>query len=153
MSAVALAISTLPLAVSAALALAGICIASQTPVAMPPADQFVAIAHRTRLRIATGPAELFRALPIAFAQLFAAIASILDLVLGRVVDQPQLERIDVRRVGELIHRAFDGIGAFRSARRTHVARGILIELDKPLTELAVCAFVEQARPVDQIPLE
>jgi hypothetical protein len=35
MSAVALAISTLPLAVSTALALAGICIASQTPVAMP----------------------------------------------------------------------------------------------------------------------
>src|SRR5262245_19595457 len=118
-----------------------------------PADQFVAIAHRTRLRIATGPAEFFRALSIAFAQLFAAIASILDLVLVRVVDQPQFERIDVRRIGELIHRAFDGIGAFRSARCTHVAGGILIELDEPLTELAVCAFVEQARPVDQIPLE
>src|SRR5262245_4383254 len=118
-----------------------------------PADQFVAIAHRTRLRIATGPAEFFRALSIAFAQLFAAIASILDLVLVRVVDQPQFERIDVRRMGELIHCAFDGIGAFRSARCTHVAGGILIELDEPLTELAVCAFVEQARPVDQIPLE
>src|SRR5262249_60211954 len=95
-----------------------------------------------------GPADVSRALPSAFAPLFAAIAPVLDLVLVRVVDEPQLERIDVRRIGELIHRAFDGIGAFRSARGAHVAGGVLIELDEPLTELAVCAFVEQARPVD-----
>src|SRR6266568_2138556 len=113
----------------------------------------VAVAHRARLRIAIGPAEFFRALPIAFAQLLAAIGPVLDPVLVGIVDQPQLERIDVRRVGELIHGAFDRIGAFCSARRPHVAGSVLVKLDEAMDKLDVLASIEQARPVDEIPLE
>jgi hypothetical protein len=64
---VVLAISTLPWAVTTARALAGSCIASQMRVT--PADQLVAVPHRSRLRLAFGPAELLGALEIAFAQL------------------------------------------------------------------------------------
>jgi hypothetical protein len=105
------------------------------------------------LRIASGPPESFRALPVAFAQLFAAVGTILDLVRVGVVDQPQLERIDMSRISELIHRAFDRIKPFSSARRAHVARRVLVELHKPLPAFGVRAAIELARPADEMTLE
>ena len=118
-----------------------------------PADQLVALAHRAWLRVALRPAEPFRTLAVAFAQLLAAVGLVLDLVLVRVIDQPQLERIEAGRISELVHRAFDRVEAFRAARRPHVARRVLVELDELLGGFDVGAAVELARPPDAIALE
>src|SRR3982074_358662 len=104
---------------------------------------------RALLRLGIGPPELFGALSIALAQLLAAVGPILDLVPVGIVVETQLERIDVRRIGELGHRTCDRRDAFRPALPTHVGGRVLVELDQPLSELAVGAAVEQARPADE----
>ena len=77
----------------------------------------------------------------------------MDLILVRIVDQPQLKRIDIRCIGELIHRTFDRVHRFGPARGTHVAGRVLVELDEPLSEVDVCASIKQARPIAEIALE
>ena len=61
----------------------------------------------------------------------------MDLILVRIIDQPQLKRIDIRRIGELIHRTFDRVHRFGAAWGTHIAGRILIELDEPLSGVDV----------------
>src|SRR5262249_4721857 len=118
-----------------------------------PADKLVAVTHRARLRIALRPGKLLCALAIAFAQLLAAVGQAPELVAAGIIDQPQLERIELRRVGELVHRAFDSIDALGAAWPAHVARRVLVELDQLLAQLAVGAAIELARPADKTPLE
>src|SRR5262249_11394985 len=118
-----------------------------------PSDEFAALAHRTRLRLSLRPAQPLGALAVALAQLFAAERLILDLILVRVVDQPQLKRIEPGRMGEFVHRAFDRIEAFGAARRAHVAGGVVVELNELLAGFDIGALVELARPADAVALE
>src|SRR6185437_13353217 len=71
-----------------------------------PADELAVLAHGARLRHTPRPAEALRALAIAFAQLLAAVRAIRALVALGIIDEAQLQRIDARGGGELIHRAF-----------------------------------------------
>ena len=70
-----------------------------------PADQIAAVAHRARLGIALVPAERLRALAVAFAQRLAAVRLVLVLVAVRIAPQAKLERIELERDRELVHRA------------------------------------------------
>ena len=74
---------SLPSAVSTAVAPPVSCSASQTPLAMPQPISSIALAHRPRLRVAPRPAELLRALAVAFAQLLARERLVLVLVRAR----------------------------------------------------------------------
>ena len=117
-----------------------------------PADQLAAVAHRARLGVALGPAERLRALAVAFAQLLAAVGLVSCLVAIRIAPQAQLERIELERDGELVHRAFERIdaGAAPGARMSH---GSEIEPRELVLELRVGALVEQARPAGLLPME
>ena len=73
----------------------------------PPADQPAPVAHRAGLGLAVLPSELLRAEPVALPQRLARQRlAALGVHLG-VVDEAQLQRIDLQRVGQLVHRAFE----------------------------------------------
>src|SRR5260370_12276239 len=70
-----------------------------------PADELAALAHRARLRAAPLPAESLRALPVALAQLLAAIGLVGVLIAVRIAAQAQLDRVALYPARKLVHRA------------------------------------------------
>jgi hypothetical protein len=94
-----------------------------------------------------------RALAVAFAQLLAAVRLVRVLVAIRIATQAKLQRIELERDRELVHRAFERVDAGGGARAAHVARGRKIELGELMRVLRVGAFVEEARPAGLLPVE
>ena len=84
------------------------------------ANEFVAIAHRARLGIALAPTERFRTLRIALAQLLAGVGNARVLIAIRIAAQAQLDRIEAKLCGELVHRTFEPIDAGGAAGRAHI---------------------------------
>ncbi|MNO81704.1 hypothetical protein D3C76_729570 [compost metagenome] len=78
------------------------------PAGHAPADQLVAIAHAARLRVAVLPAETLGTLLVACQQLLAGVGLALIAIVGGEVAPAQVERVDLRGAGELIHGAFEG---------------------------------------------
>src|SRR5262249_53332962 len=74
-----------------------------------PADEVASVAHRTGFRITFGPAEGLRPLAIAFPQRLAAVAAAGVLVTIRITSQAKLQRIEIERDRELVHRAFESV--------------------------------------------
>src|SRR2546427_409865 len=70
-------------------------------------DEVVPVAHRARPRVAPRPAEALGRLFVAGAQLFGRERAARGGIAFGVVAQPQLERVEVERVRELVHRALD----------------------------------------------
>ena len=95
MSEVAQDTSAWPFPVSTMRTAIGICKASQTPVAMPqPTNSLPSRIERgSGLRLI--PAKCFRALAVAFAQAFAAVGPVGDLVAIRITPQAKLKRIEL----------------------------------------------------------
>src|SRR5262249_49498577 len=107
MSAVALLTVSRPSAVSTAFADAPICIASQTPPAMPhPTSALPSRIQRGR-GFRRAPAEPLRGLSVTGAKLLARKWLVLAQVSFRVVFQTQLDGIRAEPDGQLVHRAFD----------------------------------------------
>ena len=75
------------------------------------------------------------------------------LVAIRITAQAQLDRIELERNRELVHRAFERIDPGRGARRAHVAGGGKIELRDLMRILRVGALVEEARPAGLLPVK
>ena len=118
-----------------------------------PAHQLVAVAHRTRLGVALVPTERFRALAVAIAQALAAVRPVGVLVAIRIAPQAQLQRIELERDRQLVHRAFERIDAGRGAWSAHVARRRKIEPRELVRVFRVGALVEQAGPAGLLPME
>jgi hypothetical protein len=79
----------------------------------------LAVAHGARLWIAPPAAEALRALAIAFAQLFAAVRVVLDLVAVGIIDEPKLA-VDMKRHLDLgRQRKFFGTYSSRWGRSNH----------------------------------
>ena len=68
------------------------------------------------------------------------------LVALGIAAQAQLERIDLRRDGQLVHRAFQGIDGGGRAGAAHVAGCRQIEAHEPVGVLRMGRGVEQAGP-------
>ena len=118
-----------------------------------PADQIAAVAHRARLGVALVPAERLRALAVAFAQRLAAVRPVLVLIAVRIAPQAKLERVELERDRQLVHRGFERKERGGGARRAHVARGREIELGEPVRVFRIGRFVEQAGPAGLLPME
>ena len=101
-----------------------------------PADQIAAVAHRARLGVALVPAERLRALAVAFAQRLAAVRLVLVLIAVRIAPQAKLERVELERDRELVHRGFERKERGGGAGRAHVARGREIELARACARIS-----------------
>src|SRR5262249_4463424 len=118
-----------------------------------PAHQLLAVTHRPRLGLALAPAERFRALAVALAQRLAAIRDVVVLVAVWIIPQAQLQRIDLERNRQLIHRALERIDGRGGAGGALVARCWLIELGEPVRVARIGALVEEAGPAGLLPPE
>ena len=130
MSEAAQEISACPLALSTMRTAAGICRASQTPVAMPQPTSSLPSRIERGYGVALAPS---RRLPRPGRSIRAALAGVGDvlvLVAVRIAAQTQLHGIDLKRDCELVHRAFERVNAGRGARRAHVAGGRNVERDE-----------------------
>ena len=108
------------------------------------ADAPATVAHRRRQRRAPLPAEALGAEAVALAQRLARVRPVLARILLGVVAQPQLERIDLQREGELVHRALEREIAGRLARRAREGRRRDVELGDAVGREVVRAGVEMA---------
>ena len=75
------------------------------------ADEFVAFAMLTGLRVAFGPAEAFGGLGVALAEMFAGPGEALARVFFGVVDEAKLDGVDVEFFGELVEGDFEAEAA------------------------------------------
>src|SRR5258708_523762 len=107
----------------------------------------------TRLRAGPRPAERLGALPVALAQLLAAIGLVGVLIAVRIAAQAQLDRVELERDRKLVHRAFERKRAGRGARRAHVAGGGKVELGQLVRVVRVGALVEEPRPAGLLSLK
>src|SRR5205814_514914 len=99
------------------------------PAGHAPADQRVSVAHRARLRVAPEPTELFRALTVTLAELFAGKWTTFILVPIRIILQSQLEWIHVQSDRQFVHSTFESEHAPGSARRSHVNGRVNVQRD------------------------
>ena len=109
-----------------------------------PAHQLAAVAHRARLRIALSPAKRFCPLVVAFAQAFAAVGPVGDLVAIGITPEAKLKGIELQRHRKFVHRAFERVDARGRAWRAHVARGRKVEPREFVRVLRIGALIEQA---------
>ena len=116
-----------------------------------PADQIAAVAHRARRGVALLPAEGLGALAVAFAQGLAAVGPAVVLVAFGIAAQAELERVDLQRDGQLVHRGFQRIDGGRRTGAAHVAGCGKIELGEPVGVFRVGRGVEQAGPAGLLP--
>ena len=91
------------------------------------------------------PAEPLRTLGVGLAQRLGRERLVVHRVLVRIVPQAQLERIDVRGVGNSSMAISNSVHAGGRARRPHVARRGHVERRERVVQLGVLAGVEQAR--------
>lgn len=91
-----------------------------------PADQLVAVAHRSRFWIALLPAKGFRRRIKARHQRAAGVRQVLDRLVVGVVASSQLDRVHVERNRQLIHRRFQRKQIRRLGRRAHKAGGVAV---------------------------
>ena len=102
-----------------------------------PADQPASVAHRARLRVAPAPAEALGRHAIAFARRAAGEGQLLELVLLRLIAQPQLDGIDIQRDGELVHRRFERKDAAHLAGGAHVRRRVHVHACEAMARMDV----------------
>jgi hypothetical protein len=108
-----------------------------------PADQFAAILHHPRLRLAF-PAECRRALIVAIQQRLGGELLVGVFVLGGKIDATELERIDVEFIRQFIEGAFQRRDADRRTRRAHVAGRGVSSFAKLIGQLDVVAVIHHA---------
>ena len=113
-----------------------------------PADEFLALLHRTGRAAALLPAEALRALAIGRHEGLAGVRLVLQRILVGVVPDAKLERIEIRRIGELVHRDLEQIHAGAGTGRAHVSRRRNVDRGDRVVELGVFARVRHASPVD-----
>src|SRR5262249_30166363 len=99
--------------------------------------------HRSRLRIATPPAEPLSSLLVTGAKLLAAEWFAFDLISLGIVPDPELEGIHPEPEGELVHGALEGIDSRGGSARPHVPECVAVGL--VVAELEFSATVEQPR--------
>src|SRR5439155_4019062 len=102
-------------------------------------------AHRARLRRTLGPAEALGGVVVALAQLLARPGLAAARIGFGVIPEAQLQRIDAKRVGELVHRRLEREGAARLARRALESRRGEVELREAMARGYVRAGVKRAR--------
>jgi hypothetical protein len=75
------------------------------------------------------------------------------LIALRIAAQAKLDRVELERNRELVHRRFERIDGAGGAGTAHVARGREIEPGEPVLVFRMVALVEQARPAGFLPVE
>ena len=108
----------------------------------PPADQQIAIAHRSRLGRTAGPAERLGAGEIALAQRLARERPVLVRVGLGVIREAQFDRVDLDRGGQLVQGRFERKAAARLARCPHIGRQRHVQRDEPMARRHARAGVE-----------
>ena len=115
-----------------------------------PADQLLAIAHRARLGRALAPSERLGPFAKRLSQRLAGVGRAIHRIDGRVVDEPELERIDLGLIGHLVDRHLEQRHAGRRPRRAHVRRGRGIDLRDGIFCVGIRAVVVHQPPSDDV---
>ena len=111
-----------------------------------PADELLAILHRTGRVAALLPAEALGALAIGRHQRLAGVRLVMQLILVGVVADAKFKRIDIGFVGEFVDRDLEQVHAGGGPRRAHVSRRRNVDRGDGMVEFGVLAGDRRYRP-------
>ncbi len=109
------------------------------------ADELAAVTHRPRLGGAPRPAEALRPLRVTLLDRLARPRLAAGRIGIGVVEHAQLDRIDLQRVGHLVHRRLERVHPRVFAGSAHVGRAGKIELDDAVRHPHVRRGIHGAR--------
>src|SRR3954449_12701221 len=116
-----------------------------------PADQPAPVAHRAWLGVAPAPAETFGGNAVTFPRRAAREWEFLELVLFRLVAQPQLDWVDVERHCKFVHHGFEGEDPARLAGGPHEGRRMHVQAREAMARVdAGTGMQEPARVKERL---